>query len=161
MPIRTETYDLAEEYDDLTERIDTLADDLDKYDADTPHFEQAAATRDELQRRLHGLERFADVYPDATEVTLGELSPAEYAALESHLPDGYGQQEYRTVMTAVATVDAPYLADGVEATIQTVLDEVPAYFTRWATTKADDLLRPEDVGENPFSGRETTGTEDE
>ena len=159
MPIRTETFDLAAEYDDLCEQIDDLESQREEYAENTPHFEQATAMRDELVRRRQGLERFAELYPECGEIVLGELSPGEYATLDSHLSGEYSQQEYRNVMTGVASVEAPYVVEGDgEATLQAVWEDVPPYFTRWATDAADDLLRPDGVEDNPFSQPSPTQT---
>jgi len=152
MPIRTETYDLAAEYDDLTEQIADLGDELDEYDADTPHHEQLANTRALLSLKQQGLERFSDLHPDCGEVVFGELNAAEYAAVEKHLPADHGEQERRIVMTAVGAVEAPWVVAGdVTATIEQARDTLPAYFLRWSTPVIDGLMNsetPEDS--NPF-----------
>lgn len=157
MPIRTKTYDLEDEYDRISDELSEARDEAEGFDTDTPHYENARANATELSHRQQGLAKLAGVYPDVTEVTIGELSPAEYAALEKHLPDEHTSQEYRTVMTAVATVEAPYVEADVEATIKNVLDNVPPYYTRWVAARADELLRADGVDENPFSQHGTEG----
>lgn len=152
MPITTEDYDLEDEYDSLNEQIDALDDELDEYDEETPHYRNALAAKDELVRRRRGFERFSQLFPETSSITLAELNAGEYAALEKHLPTDHTQQEYNSVMTAVSTVEGPYVTGGdVEDTLQTVVDDVPPYFTRWVADKADALLRTEEVTENPFS----------
>lgn len=160
MPIRTETYDLAAEYERLTDALEDSREEAEAAAENTAQREQARQRAAEIANRREGLAKFAEAFPDTHSVTLGELSPAEYAALENYLPASHGTQEYRTVMTGVATVDAPYVVEGdTEQTITTVRDDVPAFFTRWVSARADELLRADGVDENPFSKTSDRGSQ--
>jgi hypothetical protein len=100
-------------------------------------------------------------------VTLGELTPRELANYEQYASDD--DIERKAAFVAAATVEAPYaeyeippnVEDGpvvdVEATFNSMEENgVRAWFLEWAEDRANELLRSDAAGDNPFWTRYAT-----
>lgn len=149
MPLRTETYTLADEVERIEGELTDLGEEAAGYEPDTPHFERAESTAQQLYFHLEGLQWALDEW-DVETVELGALSAGEYALMDKHISDSSSQQQRRNVFVGVATVDAPYVGETPQATVEAVADTCHPYYTRWAESRANKLLRGDSGNTNPF-----------
>ena len=149
MPLETATIDLAEEVDRLDDRLDDLADEAASIAEDNPHMSVVERMAETVDSRRRGVTWALETW-DVDAITLSGLTGGEYAQVEDNLAGASGPipGSSRIWMVARGTVDAPYVADDLEATVANVAD-LPLDYQQWAYARINDMTT---VGEGNLSG---------
>lgn len=145
MALRTKEIDLEAERGRIEEQMVELAEQQVQVRDDPGQAEALLEQGKLLQQRRDVLARVQEMW-GVDSVTLAELSEGERTRVKHFVDDHEGITE-RVPFVAVGTHDAPYLehdpegitAEDFEATVQTLVDDVPIPFIDWAEAKIGDM----------------------
>jgi len=152
MPRQTKRYDLREVRDDLDDRLDELAADVQAADG-VPDTLAAEANR--VERHLAGVSWAVAEYEEPY-VTVGALTAGEYAQVQDHVAeaqdhvgDSAGMGAQQIAMAAAGVVEGPFLDEDVPEGVagfaqrREAVSDLPPQFVMWLETAVDEQTTPE------------------
>lgn len=160
MPLRTETVDLDDARADVYEQMADVAEQQVEWQHDADKSEALLDAGQQLQGQHNAL-GWAMAEWDVDTVTFATLSEGERNYVANFCEDHPDVSE-RVPYVAIGTHDAPYLChdpgainspdfdSDFEATVATLVSEVPVPFIAWAESKIGDLTQLGDESGNEY-----------
>lgn len=150
MPLREETYNLAEEVDRIEAELQDIAEQVADLDANNPARQDLLEDGQSLDAQLKGVRWAKTAHEDdavgvwdadTDEIRLGGLTGGEFGRLQDDISGAdLGQGGVRTIMVARGTLDAPYVpADGDEDQAVGNTSQLPVTYLKWAQNRINDL----------------------
>jgi len=168
MPYQETTVDFDDEFERLESRRKTVAEEAASLDEGNPLRQQKVQEGMALDKQVEGVAWARDhAHEDdsvpvwdapADGVVLGGLSGGEFARVEDKLAStkqngvDVGSGALRIHNVAMGTVTAPYIREGMSLQEKVgAVSQLPDSYLRWASSKIDELTRPEGNGQRAFA----------